>query len=92
MILSLITIALIFLAVAYFSVQRGYRSLIYDSVEAIPEKPVAVVLGAGVWGETLSPVLEDRVFTGVELYKEGKVKKLLMTGDNSEVDYDDLLP
>ncbi len=88
-ILSLITIALVLLAWAYFSVQTKYKNLVYYSVEEIPAQSVAVVLGAGVWGETLSPVLEDRVFTGVELYKQGKVRKLLMTGDNSEADYDE---
>jgi vancomycin permeability regulator SanA len=87
--LSILIILIIFLLWAYFSVQTTYKNLIYYSVEEIPEKPVAVVLGAGIWGEHLSPVLEDRVFTGVELYKEGKVKKLLMTGDNSEADYDE---
>ena len=37
-----------------------------------------------------SAVLYDRVATGVDLYRAGKVAKLLMTGDNSEVDYNEV--
>lgn len=56
----------------------------------VPPKPVAVVFGARVRrsGE-LSSVLEDRVRTAVELYRSGKVRKLLMTGDNSRKEYDE---
>jgi SanA protein len=63
------------------------------SVEEIPsEEPprVAIVLGAKVWanGEP-SDVLYDRVLTAVELYQAGKVRKLLMSGDNPSKDYDE---
>jgi SanA protein len=44
---------------------------------------VAIVFGAGVWPDgRLSDILADRVETAVALYHAGKVKKLLMTGDN----------
>jgi vancomycin permeability regulator SanA len=60
---------------------------IYTEVADAPSAPVAVVFGAGYSGGVLSPVLEDRVITGVELYKAGKVRKLLMTGDNGRRGY-----
>ena len=60
------------------------------SINSAPERPVAIVFGAGVWpGGQLSPVLEDRVYTGAQLYHAGKVQKLLMTGDNRTVDYNE---
>ena len=34
-------------------------------------------------------MLRDRVNTAIDLYKAGKVQKLLMTGDNSHVDYNE---
>jgi vancomycin permeability regulator SanA len=89
LILSIFIIIITFLLWAYFSVQNTYKNLIYYSVEEVPSKPVAFVLGAGVYGEYLYPVLEDRVIIAVELYKKGKVKKLLMSGDNSSVGYDE---
>jgi len=49
----------------------------------VPPQPVAIVFGAGVSpGGYLSPVLADRVNGALALYRAGKVKKLLLTGDN----------
>ena len=87
--LILIVVIIIFILWAFFSVQYKYKSLIY-SMEQVPKKPVALILGAGVFpGGVPSPILADRVYTGVELYRAGRVKKLLMTGDNSLKDYDE---
>ena len=61
----------------------SYRHLICASGSAAPIRPVAIVFGAA------GAVLTDRVQTGVELYKAGKVRKLLMTGDNSRDDYNE---
>lgn len=63
------------------------------SITEIPiENPprVAIVLGAKVSknGE-LSNVLYDRVLTAVELYRAGRIEKLLMSGDNSIANYDE---
>lgn len=52
------------------------------SLEELPPKTYALVLGAGVLPDgTPSAALYDRVKQGVNLYKLGKVSKLLMTGD-----------
>jgi len=56
----------------------------------VPPRPVAIVFGAGVYPDgRLSPILADRVATAAELYRIGKVDKLLMTGDNRFVDYNE---
>jgi SanA protein len=92
-ILRLILI-LVFLAPAVMILPRlvtswGARNLIF-SIEKVPPKPVAIVFGAGLWRDgTPTPVLRDRVATAVELYFSGKVKKLLMSGDNSHHDYNE---
>lgn len=52
---------------------------------AAPPHNVAIVFGAGIG----STVLRDRVETGVGLYKEGKVRHLLLTGDNRRRSYDE---
>src|SRR5687767_523023 len=58
---------------------------------SLPERHVALVLGAGLNQEGKpSAFLYDRVATAVDLYKTGKVKKLLMSGDNGEVDYNEV--
>ena len=59
-------------------------------VEEVPNAPVAIVFGAGLWGNGKpSPVLRDRVATAADLYFQNKVEKLLMSGDNSYIDYNE---
>jgi SanA protein len=51
---------------------------------------VAVVFGAGLARDgSPSAVLRDRVETAANLYFAGKVEKLLMSGDNRFVDYNE---
>ena len=71
-------------------VERRYSAQIYEDVEAVPPRPVALVLGAGLWPDgSLTPVLADRVATAADLYQAGKVEKLLCSGDNRRVDYNE---
>jgi SanA protein len=59
------------------------RERIYADIQAVPPATVALVLGAGLWADgTPTPALYDRVATAVDLYNTGKVRKLLMSGDN----------
>lgn len=51
---------------------------------------VAIVFGAGLLRDgSAGPVLSDRVQTAVNLYLQGKVEKLLMSGDNSFIEYNE---
>lgn len=59
-------------------------------IDDAPKNRVAVVLGAGLRRDgTPTTVLADRVAAAVELYKQGKVQKLLMSGDNRFVTYNE---
>lgn len=52
---------------------------------------VAIVFGAGVYADgTPTPMLADRLDRGIELYRLGKIQKLLMSGDNGSTDYDEV--
>ena len=62
---------------------------IWSSIEAVPPTRVAIVFGAAVRGETVSAILYDRVAAAAELYRAGKVGKLLLSGDNRTVDYNE---
>ena len=58
--------------------------------EDVPARRVAIVFGAEVKKDgTPSVILKDRIETAVTLYKNGKVEKLLMSGDNRFVDYNE---
>jgi vancomycin permeability regulator SanA len=65
------------------------RGQVYTAAE-VPARRVAVVFGAGLWRNgTPTPVLIDRVTEAANLYFAGKVEKLLMSGDNRFVDYNE---
>lgn len=49
-----------------------------------------LVLGAGVWGESPSPMLEERLNRGIEVYKTGCADRLLMSGDHGRTEYDEV--
>jgi SanA protein len=54
------------------------------TVEEVAPTRVAIVFGAGLLPDgSAGVVLSDRVQTAVYLYQQGKVQKLLMSGDNS---------
>lgn len=60
------------------------------TVENTPNAPIAVVFGAGLQRDgTPSPVLRDRVETAATLYFTGKVQKILMSGDNQFLYYNE---
>lgn len=55
-----------------------------------PHERVAIVFGAGLRRDgTPTPILRDRVETAADLYFTGKVEKLLMSGDNRFVNYNE---
>ncbi|MHB9861887.1 SanA/YdcF family protein [Streptomyces sp. YIM S03343] len=55
----------------------------------VPRTDVAVVFGAGLWKGEPSPYLAHRLDAAAKLYRTGRVKVLLVTGDNSRKDYDE---
>ncbi len=71
-------------------VERKFRADVYHQVEDTPSRPVALVLGAGLWADgSLTPVLADRVATAADLYHADRIDKLLLSGDNRFVDYNE---
>ena len=50
-----------------------------------------LILGAGVYEDgTPTPMLKDRLDTGIELYKAGVADKILLTGDNGQEEYNEI--
>jgi SanA protein len=62
----------------------------YETPDEVPAMPVAIVFGAGYWPSgQLSDALADRMETAIDLYRSGKVNKLLLTGDNRFANYNE---
>jgi len=75
-------------SVLYLWTNSQGRANIREQIEAGYD--VAIVFGAGLTrSRTPSPVLTDRINAAVTLYDEGKVSKILMSGDNRFVDYNE---
>ena len=49
-----------------------------------------IVLGAGIWGDKPSPMLQDRLDEAIKLYEEGIAPKIIMSGDNGREGYDEV--
>lgn len=86
----LILLAIVILGLPRVITALYSESLIYKSTAEIPTRRAAIVFGAGLQRDgTPSPVLRDRVEAAVQLYKARKVEKILMSGDNRFVDYNE---
>lgn len=76
-----------------FSIYLKTHGLLYQSVAAAPTAQTAIVLGASIRSNgTLSPVLQERADTAYALYVAKKVSKILVSGDNSTLQYDEVYP
>ncbi len=69
-----------------FAVLRGGR----ERDSALSDADTIIVLGAGVGPDGVSQVLADRLDTALALYRAGRAKRLLLTGDASSKYYDEV--
>ncbi len=83
-ILGLLVLILPRLITGIYSLNRVYRE------DNAPAERLAIVFGAGLRRDgTPTPILRDRVETAADLYFRGKVQKILMSGDNRFVYYNE---
>ena len=74
-----------------------YSQAIYtaEDLSSLPDQgrrngQVAIVFGAGYWPNgALSLLLQERLDAAIELYEAGRVQKLLFSGDNRIVEYNE---
>jgi SanA protein len=87
--LILVAFGLLVLLVPRLVTALSARGRVY-TVADVPARRVAIVFGAGLWRDgSPTPILYDRVATAADLYHAGKVEKLLLSGDNRFVDYNE---
>lgn len=67
------------------------RIITAQEAKKLSDVDCIIVLGAGVYGDqTPSPMLEDRLLRGIELYQKDCGPKLLMSGDHGGLYYDEV--
>jgi len=82
--LFLLIAAIIFAIFANVFIISNTKSYIFENINEIPEKKIALVLGTSkrnVNGEANS-FFDNRMEAAAELFHKGKVKGLLLSGDN----------
>jgi SanA protein len=85
----LLIAAIIVLGVPRLITELTSRGKFFTIDTAAPSK-AAIVFGAGLQRDgTPSPVLKDRVAIAARLYFAGKVQRILMSGDNRFVEYNE---
>lgn len=62
-----------------------------EDVSSVSDADCILVLGAGIRTDgSPSPMLQDRLNTGIELYQNGAAPKLLMSGDHGRKKYNEV--
>lgn len=93
-IIFLITAAVTLISFTFIDsyVKSSTENSIIPLEEAINVHPdCVIVLGAGVRSDgSPSPMLKDRITTGIELYEKGVSDRLLMSGDHTKKGYDEV--
>lgn len=84
------TIGLLLFTPAWY-VSFVTQKLRHTRIEEIKPTKVGIVFGAAVYADgTPTPMLADRLDKAVTLYEQGKIEKILLSGDNGSPDYDEV--
>ncbi|MDD4409521.1 MAG: ElyC/SanA/YdcF family protein [Candidatus Pacebacteria bacterium] len=87
----LVVILLLFVMAINFRIESAYNEYIFKKSDQLPDIQTALVLGASVKpNKEMSDVFKDRVEVSIDLYRNGKVKKILVSGDSKDVYYDEV--
>ena len=88
--MAILTIIVVFL----LSLQTEKQSFgyIYQDIAKTPKAQTVMILGASVLrNKTMSDMLKDRADTAIEIYKNGKAKNILISGDGKAKNYNEVV-
>jgi SanA protein len=86
-----LALAVVATIAANLVVMLGSQGETVDRAADAPRAQAALVPGAYVFPDgRLSPMLADRLTVAERLYRAGKVRKILLSGDHGRADYDEV--
>ena len=88
-ILSLVLLFALLICCINLRVKTSGKSQIY-SLEKVPESSAILVFGASVYGNSVSDILARRLDTAIDIYKLNKADKIIVSGDHSSSDYNEV--
>lgn len=78
----------------HYHVEQSTKESIYTQEKLVEQSnngyQAILILGGGVRGGYPSPILKERLDTGIFLYKANLAPKILMSGDNGSIHYDEV--
>lgn len=90
--LALIVLIIAIVLIINFIVKLSTKNQIISNNDysEVGDIDCILVLGAGIWGDKPSPMLEDRLNEAISLYNKGVSNKIIMSGDHGREDYDEV--
>ena len=85
---QLLSVATIVLFIPIIFVRAQGDPYVYSAAQ-VPAEPVGIVFGAGVQGDQPGSYLQGRLDLALTLWRAGKFKVFLVTGDNSTPTYNE---
>ncbi|GAB4332846.1 MAG: hypothetical protein OHK0038_08730 [Flammeovirgaceae bacterium] len=81
----------VFSFLCYWGIDSFSEPYIYHRIEQLPENEVGLVLGTSKYikGKMLNPYFKNRIDAASSLYKAGKIKFIIVSGDNSTLSYNE---
>ena len=88
----IIIIIVLIISLINFYVKNSTKNQIIekDDYSTLKNIDCIIILGAGIWGDKPSPMLEDRLKEGILLYNNEVSDKIIMSGDHGREEYDEV--
>lgn len=84
-------IGIMMLSINFYVVNKTKSKIVTEKqAKELENVDCILVLGAGIWGDKPSPMLEDRLLQGIALYNSQTSSKIIMSGDHGKEEYDEV--
>lgn len=84
-------IGIMMLSINFYVVNKTKSKIVTEKqAKELENADCILVLGAGIWGDKPSPMLEDRLLQGITLYNNQTSSKIIMSGDHGKEEYDEV--
>lgn len=84
-------IGIMMLSINFYVVNKTKSKIVTEKqAKELENVECILVLGAGIWGDKPSPMLEDRLLQGITLYNNQTSSKIIMSGDHGKEEYDEV--
>jgi len=96
-ILKIVAKIFVFIFLFFFlfqlSIFSAYTDKIHKKIDEIDDSDVAIVFGSYTHTQPevrFTKMIEDRILTAIELYKKGKIEKILISANSRFVNFDEI--